>query len=301
MIQEHAEAVTAAVQETAVEAINLGEIMMHHTADLSEIEIAPFGTIHLPQWPDIHLGPITLNLSPTKHVVFMMLAATLVFLSMWLVGRKLRQQGADRNAPRGIANLVEAFVLWVRDDICINTMGREAAAVYAPYIMSLFFFILYGNALGLVPWGSSFTGNLGVTAALAAMAFVTIEVAGMVKLGFNGYMRTIFPKVEGMSPGGAMVISVAMAPIEILGKFVKPFALCFRLFGNMTAGHFVILALFGMIFMVGSLEIWRWAIGVSTATLVMLIMMLEIIVAFVQAYVFAIITATLIGMMQHEH
>lgn len=301
MIQEHAEAIAGAVQEHVEEGVDLGELMMHHTADLAEIEIAPFGTIHLPHWPDIHLGPVTLNLSPTKHVVFMILAAVLVFLSMWLVGRKLRQQRADQSAPRGIANLVEAFVLWVRDDVCINSMGRDAAAVYAPFVMTLFFFILYGNFLGLVPWGASFTGNLGVTAALAAMAFVTIEVAGMVKLGFKGYMRTIFPKVEGMGAGGAMVISVAMAPIELLGKFVKPFALCFRLFGNMTAGHFVILALFGMIFMVGSLELWRWAIGVSTATLVLLIMGLEIIVAFVQAYVFAIITATLIGMMQHEH
>ena len=300
MIQEHAETAQATAEHGA-EGFDIGETMMHHTADLSEIELDPFGVIHLPHWPDIHLGPITLNLSPTKHVVFMLLAAVLVFLSMWLVGRKLRQQRADKNAPRGLANLMEAFVLWVRDDVCINSMGRDASRVYAPFILTLFFFILYGNLLGLVPWGASFTGNLGVTAALAIVAFFTIEIAGMVKLGFNGYLRTIFPKVEGMGPGAAMVVSVAMAPIEILGKFVKPFALCFRLYGNMTAGHFVIVALFGMIFMFGSLEIWRWAIGVSSATLVLLIMFLEIIVAFVQAYVFAIITATLIGMMQHEH
>lgn len=300
MIQEHAEAVREAV-EHAAEEFNIGEIMMHHTADLPELDLEPFGTIHLPHWPDLHLGPLTINLSPTKHVLFMILASVLLFGSMWLLGRTLRRQRADRRAPRGIANLVEAFVLWVRDDICINSMGREATAIYGPFVMSLFFFLLYGNLLGLVPWGSSFTGNLGVTAALAIVSFFTVEIAGMVKLGFGGYMRTIFPKVDGMGPGAAGVISVAMAPIEILGKLVKPFALCFRLFGNMTAGHFVILALFGLIFMFANLEMWRWAIGISSATLVMLIMALEIIVAFVQAYVFAIITATLIGMMQHEH
>jgi F-type H+-transporting ATPase subunit a len=97
------------------------------------------------------------------------------------------------------------------------------------------------------------------------------------------------------------VISVAMAPIEILGKLVKPFALCVRLFGNMTAGHFVILAMFGMIFLFGHIETWRWAIGAGSAVLVLGIMLLEIIVAFVQAYVFALITAVLIGVMQHEH
>jgi F-type H+-transporting ATPase subunit a len=297
MMQEHA----PATQAPAGEPIDIGGLMMHHTADAAEIDLQPFATIHLPHWPDIHIGPVTMNLSPTKHVVFMILAAALVFLSMRLVGRTLEKQRANEVAPKGIANMMEAFVLWVREEICIVNIGREKGPAFAPFIMTIFFFILYGNMLGLVPWGASFTGNLGVTTALAAMAFVTIEIGGMRALGFNGYMRTIFPKVEGMSGAGAAVISVAMAPIEILGKLVKPFALCFRLFGNMTAGHFVVLALFGMIFLFGNLEVWRWAIGLSSATLVLGIMMLEIIVAFVQAYVFAIITAVLIGMMQHAH
>lgn len=295
MIQEHA-------QGAANAAVDIGEMMLHHTADASVIDLEPLTTIHLPQWPDIHLGPVTLNLSPTKHLVFMVVAATLVFLTMWLLGRALERQRAGARAPRGLANLMEGFVLWIRQDLCMTNMDHASAVRFAPFVMTVFFFLLYGNLLGLLPWGATFTGNLAVTAAMAAVSFVVIEISGMVALGFGGYMRTIFPKVDGMGPGAGAVISVAMAPIEILGKLVKPFALCFRLFGNMTAGHFVILVLFGLIFLFAGLGFMpALAIGVASATLVTLIMVLEIIVAFVQAYVFAIITAVLIGMMQHEH
>ncbi len=135
--------------------------------------------------------------------------------------------------------------------------------------MTLFFFILYANLLGLLPWGASATGNLAVTGALAILVFLVIEIGGMIKLGAKGYLRTIFPQVPGMSGAGATAMSIVMAPIEIIGKLVKPFALAVRLFGNMTAGHFVILSLFGIIFLFGSLSIWNWAIGIVTAVLVM--------------------------------
>jgi F-type H+-transporting ATPase subunit a len=292
------------IQEHAQEAVNVGEIVLHHTADASEIEfdfIFRTFTVHLPHWNDIHLGPITLNLSPTKHVVFMVLAAVLVFVSMWVTGKKLKAQSAGAKAPTGFANAMEAFVLFVRDDIAIAGVGKEMGAKYAPFIMSLFFFILYSNLLGLVPYGSSPTGNLAITGALAILSFIAIEIGGLMKLGMGGYMRTIFPKVPGMTGAPAMAMSVAMAPIEILGKLVKPFALAVRLFGNMTAGHFVILSLFGIIFLFGHLQIWNWAIGITTAGLVTLIMMLELFIAFLQAYVFALLTATFIGLMQHEH
>jgi F-type H+-transporting ATPase subunit a len=167
--------------------------------------------------------------------------------------------------------------------------------------MTLFFFVLYGNLLGLLPWGATPTGNLAVTAGLAVMALLVIELSGMAALGFKGYLRTIFPEIPGMKGPAALALSVAMSPIEIIGKLVKPFALCVRLFGNMTAGHFVILALFGMIFLFGHVAIWRWAIGAGSAALVLGVMLLEIIVGFVQAYVFALITAVLIGVNQHAH
>lgn len=297
MIQEHA---PASAQGAAPD---IGEVVLHHTADAWTLELYPFGEIHLPRWHDIHLGPLTLNLSPTKHVVFLLLAAALVFLTMWLAGRSLERQRAGQRAPKGFANAIEGLVGFVREEIAIANIGHDGAK-FAPLIMTLFFFILYCNLLGMIPppfGGATPTGNLAVTAALALISFLTIEISGMVKLGFGGYMHTIFPKVPGLGGAGAMVMSVAMAPIEILGKFVKPFALAVRLFGNMTAGHFVILSLFGIIFLFGQLAIWNWAIGITTAALVLGIMMLELFVAFLQAYVFALLTSVFIGLMQHEH
>jgi F-type H+-transporting ATPase subunit a len=281
--------------------IDIGELLMHHTSDAYALDFSPL--FHW-EWgkflPDLHVGSLVVNLTPTKHVVFMLVAAGLVFWTMWLTGRSLQQQRAGERAPRGLASAMESLVLFVRNDIAIANIGHNGAR-FAPYIMTLFFFILYGNLLGLLPWGATATGNLAVTAGLAVMALLVIEVSGMVALGFRGYLRTIFPEIPGMTGVGAVGLSVAMAPIEILGKLVKPFALCVRLFGNMTAGHFVIFALFGMIFLFGHVQIWRWAIGVGSSALVLGIMLLEIIVGFVQAYVFALITAVLIGVNQHAH
>jgi F-type H+-transporting ATPase subunit a len=281
--------------------VNIGELLMHHTGDAYGLDFSP---LFVWEWgkflPDIHIGGLTLNLTPTKHVVFLAVAASLVFLTMWLTGRSLERQRAGERAPRGIASAMESVVLFVRDDIAVANIGHNGPR-FAPYIMTLFFFILYANLLGLLPWGGTATGNVGVTAGLALMALLVIEISGMVTLGFRGYMRTIFPEIPGMEGVGAVVLSVAMAPIELLGKLVKPFALCMRLFGNMTAGHFVIFALFGMIFLFGHIAMWRWAIGVGSSALVLGVMLLEIIVGFVQAYVFALITAVLIGVNQHAH
>ena len=281
--------------------IDIGELLMHHTADAYALDFSPLFKWEYGKFlPDIHIGALTLNLTPSKHAIFMMLAALLVFLTMWIAGRKLERQRAGEKAPKGFANAVESLVLWVRNDVAIANIGHDGRQ-FAPYIMALFFFLLYCNLLGLVPWGASPTGNIAVTGAMAVLSLLLIEVSGMVKLGFRGYMKTIFPPAPGMSGAGAVAISVAMAPIEIIGKLVKPFALCVRLFGNMTAGHFVILALFGMIFLFGHLQFANVAIGVGSAALVLGVMLLEIIVGFVQAYVFTLITAVLVGVILHEH
>lgn len=281
--------------------VDIGELLMHHTADAYAIDFSPLFHWEYGKFlPDVHVAGLTLNFTPTKHVFFMLLASTLVFLTMWLTGRSLERQRAGERAPRGLASAMESMVLFVRDDVAIANIGHRGAA-FAPYIMTLFFFVLYSNLLGLLPWGATATGNLAVTAGLAIVSLLVIEISGMVALGFKGYMRTIFPEIPGMKGPAAVFLSVAMAPIELLGKLVKPFALCVRLFGNMTAGHFVILALFGMIFLFGHVAVWRWAIGAGSAMLVLGILLLEIIVAFVQAYVFALITAVLIGVNQHAH
>ncbi len=283
------------------EKVNVGEMVLHHTADAWTWEPFYGVTIHLPRWPDVHIGPLTVNLSPTKHVLFLLIVAVLTFVSLWWTGRSLARQGAHAGTPRGLAGAMEGLVLWVRDDIAIANIGHEAGARFAPLICTLFFFILYANLMGLMPFGTTVTGNLAVTAALALLVFVTWEVAGFVKLGFKGYMGTIFPHFPGLHGPGAVAMAIFMAPIEILGKLVKPFALSVRLFGNMTAGHFVILSLFGIVFLFGSLGVWSYGIGITAALVVLGVMMLELIVAMLQAYVFALLSAVFIGLMQHEH
>ena len=281
--------------------VDIGEILMHHTADAYTLDFSPLFVLDYGKFlPDLHVAGMTLNLTPSKHAIYMAFAALMVFLTMWTAGRQLERQRAGERAPRGFANAVESLALWVRNDVAIANIGHHGAQ-FAPYIMSLFFFLLYCNLLGLLPWGATPTANLAVTGGMAILSLVVIELSGIVKLGWRGYMKTIFPPAPGMSGAGAAAISIGMAPIEIIGKLVKPFALCVRLFGNMTAGHFVILALFGLIFLFGNVEVWRWAIGAGSATLVLGVMMLELIVAFVQAYVFTLITAVLIGVIVHEH
>jgi F-type H+-transporting ATPase subunit a len=280
---------------------NIGEVVMHHTADAYSIGIEPFFSVHWHRWPDVHVLGLTLNLTPTKHVIFLGVTALLVFVTMWITGRLLERQRAGERAPSGFANAMESVVLFVRDDIAIANIGHGGEK-FAPYIMTLFFFILYANLLGLVPHGATATGNLAVTSALAITAFLTIEISGFLKLGPRGYLRTIFPPTPGLSGVPAAVMSLAMGPIEVLGKLVKPVALAVRLFGNMTAGHFVILSLFSLIFLFGNLPaVPRWGIGITTSGIVLGIMMLEIFVAFLQAYVFALLTSVFIGLMQHEH
>lgn len=280
---------------------SITDMMFHHTGDAHELEFIPFGVIHLPRFEPVHLGPLVLDFSPTKYVVFLFIAAFITIALLYIAAKGIQRARADGKAPSGFAGVMEAFVLYVRDEIAIANIGHEDGPRYAPLIMSVFFFILVCNLLGLVPWGASPTGNLAVTAGLAVMMLMVIEVGGMVKLGPKGYMGTIFPHIEGLTGVGAVAMSIGMAPIEVLSKLVKPFALAVRLFGNITAGHFVILSLFGIVFLFGQFGIISWGIGIITATVVTAIMFLELIVALLQAYVFALLSAVFIGMMQHEH
>jgi F-type H+-transporting ATPase subunit a len=280
---------------------SIAEMVFHHTSDAHELDFLPLGVIHLPRFEPIHLGPLVVDLSPTKHVVFLLLAAIITIGMFTIAKNGIQRARAAGKAPSGFAGIMEAFALYVRDEIAIANIGHEMGPRYAPLVMALFFFILVCNLLGLVPWGASPTGNLAVTGGLAFMVLLVIEIGGMMKLGFKGYMGTIFPHVEGLSGAGALAMSVGMAPIEVLSKLVKPFALAVRLFGNMTAGHFVILSLFGIVFLFGNLGIWSYGIGIVTATVVTGIMFLELIVALLQAYVFALLSSVFIGLMQHEH
>jgi F-type H+-transporting ATPase subunit a len=223
------------------------------------------------------------------------LAAALVFLTVWYAGRQVERRHKEGRAPHGFGAAIEAIVLFIRNDVAIANIGHGGEK-FAPYILTLFFFILYCNLLGLLPWGATPTGNLAVTGALALTAFVTIEVSGFRALGPKGYLKTIVFVPPGMTGLGAVAMAAIMTPIEIIGKIVKPFALTLRLFANMTAGHFVILALLGLIFIFGN-----WAVAAGSVAFVTFMMLLELLVAFLQAYIFALLTSVFIGMMQHAH
>jgi F-type H+-transporting ATPase subunit a len=271
-----------------------------HTGDAHDLDFAPLGSIRLPEWAPVHIGSFTVDFSPTKYVVLMILAATIVFVMLKTAAIGIARARKEGRAPRGYAGAMEAFVLWTRDEIAIQNIGPVDGPKYAPLIMSFFFFILTCNLIGLLPWGSTPSGNLAVTGALALIAFLVFEVQCGIKLGLKGYLRTIFPKVEGLGPAAAVSMSMMMAPIEFMSKLVKPFALMVRLFGNMTAGHFVILALFGIVFLFGHLGVFSYAVGFGSAAIVLGVMGLELFVAALQAYIFAMLTAVFIGLMRTE-
>jgi F-type H+-transporting ATPase subunit a len=276
------------------QAPDIGKVILEHTADSHVVEL-PFGLgeWHLPgPWyiPGTHI-----DVSPTKHVVFMLLAAFLVFVTIWYAGRQVAKRQREGKGPSGFGAAVEAMVLFVRDDVAIANIGHGGEK-FVPLIETLFFFILYCNLLGLLPWGATPTGNLAVTGGLALIAFLVIEISGFRALGPKGYLKTIVMVPAGMTGVGAVVMAVIMTPVELIGKIVKPFALCLRLFANMTAGHFVILSLLGLIFLFAN-----WFIAGGTVAFVLFMMCLELLVAFLQAYIFALLTSVFIGLMQHEH
>jgi len=275
-----------------MQAPDIGKAIFEHTSDSHVVEL-PFGLgeWHLPTgW---HLFGI--DVSPTKHVVFMIIAAVLVFLTIWYAGRQVQRRQREGKAPAGFGAAIEAIVLFIRDDVVLGNIGHGGEK-FVPYILTLFFFILYCNLLGLLPWGATPTGNLAVTGSLALISFLVIEISGFQALGPRGYLKTIVFVPPGMTGLGAVAMAAIMTPIEIIGKIVKPFALTLRLFANMTAGHFVILALLGLIFIFSS-----WAVAAGSVAFVVFMMLLELLVAFLQAYIFALLTSVFIGMMQHAH
>jgi len=274
--------------------------ILHHIGNSDEVEL-PFGIVwHLPHWRPVQVGKYAVDLSPTKHTVFMLLAAIIVALTFILSGRAVQRAQRQGRPPRGFASAMEATALWVRQDVVLPNAGPHSAR-FAPYILTLFFFILVMNLLGVLPWGATPTGNLSVTAALALVAFLVIEISGMRALGIKGYLGTIFFLPHGL-PGGVAgwilkpVMLIIMTPIEIIGKLAKPFALAVRLFANMTAGHVLVLALIGLTFIFKS-----FSVGIASSLMATGIMLLEVFVAFLQAYVFALLTAVFIGLMQESH
>jgi F-type H+-transporting ATPase subunit a len=281
-------------------AVDLGELIMHHLTDSHEIELPFFlGTLHLPTGWNVDLGPLgVVDFAPTKHVVLMLLAAVLCLLIFIPLARAARRREAGK-APTGLGGGTEAMILYFRDQIVRKNIGHGADA-YVPYILTLFFFILVMNLMGLVPWGGSATGNISVTLALALCTFVLVEVSGMMALGFKGYLHTIFFVPEGMGIAG-VPITLLLAPVEFMGKLTKPFALTIRLFANMMAGHVLIFALGGLVVTTASLAAMNVVGGILATALATFVMVLEVVVAFLQAGIFALLTSVFVGLIRHAH
>ena len=282
-------------------AFDLGEMLAHHILNAPEYELPFLGAIHLPHWDwaVFQLGPMTVDMNPTKHMILLLLAAVITAAMALYAARTVARQGTG-NAPRGLANAVETVVIFLRDDLCKEFIGKGYER-FTPLILTLFFFILTMNLLGLVPWGGAASGNLAVTATLALITFVVTEVSGFRTLGPAGYMRTIFFTPPGTTGVLKYLMLAIMTPVELLGKFTKPFALAIRLFANMTAGHMMIFTLIGFIFIFAHLTVGRWFVAAGSFAFVSAILLLELLIAFIQAYIFAMLSAVFIGLMRHEH
>src|SRR5580704_5301752 len=274
--------------------------------------------------PLIHLPKVLgIDFSVTKHVLMLWIVAATVFVAVTLTVRRYLRQ--DRAIPSGFMNALEAVVEFVRDSIVLPNVGRKWVNTWTPLILTLFVFILCANAIGLIPvfevlavfdhfvlhtgegsfakhvihGGTTATANFNVTAALAVITFGAIIAAGSKAHGFVAHWKNLVPK------GLAWPLYIILIPIEIMGMFVRPFALTMRLAANMTGGHIAILAILSFVFLFTEMFGRAVAgIGVGLAVSVPLavgVSALEIIVVRVQAYVFALLTAVLIGMAIHVH
>jgi len=248
----------------------------------------------LPRWPPLHVGGLEIDLSPTKHVIWMAIAATVCLIVLLSAVAAHRRHSHEVGRPRGFAAGIEAVVLFLRDQVVLRNVGPHGEK-YVAFVLSLFFFILFANLFGLIPYGSTATGNISVTAALALLTFVVVEVSGMRAQG-AGYLNTIFYWNKDLPMVMRVLMFVIMSPVEMIGKLTKPFALAIRLFANMIAGHVAVLAFIGLIFAFGS-----FFIAVGPLLLAVAIMMLELFVAFLQAYIFALLASVFIGQLRTAH
>ena len=306
------EPVQAHVATEAAEKFNAGKVIIEHVSN--------GGLDH----PLIRFRKVMgIDFSVTKHVLMLWIVAVAVFVVItWAVRRYLRQ---DRLVPSGFMNGLEAVVEIIRDTIVLPNVGCKWVNTWTPLILTFFVFILCANAIGLIPifdavalldhfvlhtgedslikhllhGGTTATANFNVTAALATVTFGAIIVAGSKAHGFVTHWKNLVP--PGLNPA----IYVILIPIEIIGMFVRPFALTMRLAANMTGGHIAILAILSFVFLFAELFGRAVAgIGVGLAVSVPVavsISALEIIVVLVQAYVFTLLTTVFIGMAIHVH
>ncbi len=287
LLQAH-EAATKATAEAGHAAEGGGgaaEILMHHVVDIR------YG----------HLMIGGLDVGPTKHLVFIGIVMTILLL---VVRRAV--SGYRNGVPTGLAAVVETLVLYVRDEIAEKNIGHEDGRKFTPLLLSFFFFILGAALIGLVPvytpddkghWSLAAVGstaNLSVTLGLAFIAFLAMQWAGISKYGVVHHFVGMVP------PGLPLWLLPIMIPVEIVGMLARPFSLMIRLFANMLAGHMVITTLLLLIPLMAGIKL-VFGVGMIPISLALglFIMILEVLVAFIQAYIFTLLTSIFIGMYAH--
>lgn len=234
-------------------------------------------------------GASLLDFSVTKTVVGLLFSCIIGLFLFLSLSRSYKKTGISH--PRGLQSFLEPIILFVRDDIAISNIGKHKYEKYMPYLLTVFFFILLNNLMGLVPFpppfGANVTGNIAVTMVLALFTFFITQFSGN-----RNYWHHIFA-----TPGVPFWLLPVMIPVEIIGMFSKPFALMIRLFANITAGHIIVLSLVCLIFIFKSL-------AVAPVSILFVIFMdcLELLVAFLQAYVFTLLSALFISLaVAEEH
>ena len=209
----------------------------------------------------------------------------LVGILMLILFSALARTYRNRSIPRKFGRVLEPLVLYVRDEIAKPNIGPKYRK-YTSFLLTVFFFIWILNLLGMTPLGVNVTGNIAVTFGLALVTFIIVQFSGN-----KDYWKHIF-----WMPGVPVPMKIILAPIEVLGMFTKPFALMIRLFANMTAGHVVVMTLLGLI-----VVFQNWIAGPAFFGFTLFISLIELLVAFLQAYIFTLLSALYIGMAVEEH
>ena len=232
----------------------------------------------------IYLGETqVLDFSITKNVMMLFINAGLLLVVMVSVAKAYKRNAGK--APNGLQAFIEPVVLFVKDEIVRPNIGPKYER-YLPYLLTLFFFILFGNLLGLLPGAGNLTGNIAVTFTLAIFSFIITNFSG----NRNYWMHILW------TPGVPLPLRIIILPVEIIGIFTKPFSLMIRLFAAMTAGHIVLLSLLGLTFIFRN-----WFVGIGASIFVLFISLIELLVAGIQAYVFTLFTSLYIGLAVEEH
>lgn len=256
--------------------------------------ISGTGKVHIPQ-PFKTLHPVA-DFAITKFMVLELVAAVL----MAVIFIRLGQMIATHRPPRGrFWNLFESILIYIRDDVARPAIGKHDADRFLPFLWTMFFFVLICNLLGLVPWAGSATGAFATTGALALCTFCTVLGAGIAKLGPAHFWIAQVPHMD-VPPVLGIFLKPMIFVLEVVGLFIRHFVLAVRLLANIMAGHLVLVVI--VTFILASANSMAWW-GVMPASIVgaTLLSLLELLVAFIQAYIFTFLSALFIGMAVHPH